>query len=149
MRAKTFAIRMAMVALAAALVVAVSLPGRVAALDLGSVIKAGGIAVLVTQFGGQLDKFINDLTGNKKLAPDQATRVVPILSLGSGTYLGAAQVTGPREQVEQCKAVAQLEANFSGRTFRVRPLVPVDSISVTNVSRVKAVGVSAIIDVRL
>jgi hypothetical protein len=149
MRRKPLALKIAAVSLTIALAVALSAPGRVAALDLGSVIKAGGIAVLVTQFGGQLDKFINDLTGNKNLAADQATKVVPILSLGSGTYLGAAQVTGPRDQVERCKAVAQLEANFSGRTFRVRPLVPVDSINVTKVSRVKAVGVSAIIDVRL
>ncbi len=149
MRRKTLALKVGALSLVVALSVAVTAPGRVAALDLGSVVKAGGIALLVTQFGGQLDKFINDVTGNKNLAPDQATKVVPILSLGSGTYLGAAQVTGSRSQVEECKAVAQLEANFSGRTFRVRPLVPVDSINVTGVSRVKGVGVSAIIDVRL
>lgn len=124
-------------------------PMQAQALDLGDIIKVGGIGFLVTQFGGQLDDFINSLTGNKNLSPDQDTKVVPIISLGSGGHIGAAQVTGRKVDIDKVKAVGQLEANFSGRTFRVKALVPINKIAVTDISRVKGVGVSAVIDVRI
>ena len=122
---------------------------KVGALDLGSVVKVGGVAILVDKFGPQLDKFINTLTANKNVSVGQATKVVPIISVRSGGYIGAAQVSGTKKALDEVKAVAQIEGNFSGRTFRVKALVPVDSVNPSKISRVKGVGVSAIIDVRV
>ena len=45
---------------------------------------------------------------------DYATKVVPIVSVGTGKYIGAVQVIGPSAQVEKVKAVAQLEGEFNG-----------------------------------
>ena len=122
---------------------------QASAISLGDVIKVGGIGILVDRFGPELNKFINGLMGKNNLDPYDATKVVPIISLGDGGYIGAAQVQGPKAAVDKVQAVAQVEANFSGRTFRIKMLVPVDNINPTNISRVKGVGVSAVIDVRI
>lgn len=116
---------------------------------LGDVLKVGGIAILVDQFSGQLNSFINTLTAKHAVSSDYATKVVPIIVVGSGTYTGAAQVTGPQELVDQTKAVLQIEGNFSKDKFRVKALIPIDSKNVTNFSRVQGVGVSAQIDVKI
>lgn len=120
------------------------------ALDVGSIIKVGGIALLVDRFGPQLDKFINSLMGNNKVAVELETKVVPILSVGKGGYIGAAQVMGLKEDVDRVKAVAQLEGSFSGKLFRVKALVPIGSKEVKGgLTRIKGVGISAVIDVHI
>lgn len=119
------------------------------AFNLGSILKVGGIAVVVNQFAGQLNSFINTLMGEHGVSTDYATKVVPIITIGDGGYVGAAQVTGPEELVQKTKAVLQLEKDFLGDRFRVRGLVPIDAKSATNFSRVQGVGVSAQIDVRI
>ena len=66
------------------------------AIDLGDVLKdtalvvVGGVAVKA--LAPQLNDFINTITFNKGLKYDGFTKVVPILSIGSGTRIGAAQV---------------------------------------------------------
>ena len=118
--------------------------------DLGTVLKGAGLVFLVDQFGQQLNDFINKLTFNKGVGIEEMTKVVPIISVGQGGYVGAAQVSGPAAQVEKVKAIAQLEANMSGKTFRIRALVPVESKDVLKeIKRVSGVGVTAIIDVRI
>lgn len=119
------------------------------AFSLGSVLKVGGIAILVDQFAKPLNNFINTLTAKHVVSSDYATKVVPIIVVGSGTYTGAAQITGPQELVDQTKAVLQLEGNFSGDKFRVKALIPIDSKNPTKFSRVQGVGVSAQIDVKI
>jgi len=120
------------------------------AFDLGSILKVGGIALLVDKFAPQLNKFVNGLTANTNVPPEIDTKVVPILSIGKGGYIGAAQVMGPKDAVSKVKAVAQLEGSFSGRTFRIKALVPVASKDVLKgISRVQGVGVSAVIDVHI
>ena len=53
-------------------------------------------------------------------------------------------------QVEKVKAVAQIEANMAGKTFRIGALVPVESKDIVkDLKRVTGVGVTAIVDVRL
>lgn len=89
------------------------------------------------------------MTAKHAVSSDYATKVVPIIVVGSGTYTGAAQVTGPQALVDQTKAVLQIEGNFSGNQFRVKALIPIDSKNVTNFSRVQGVGVSAQIDVKI
>lgn len=118
--------------------------------DIGDILKGAGIVLLVDQFGGQLNGFINKITLNKGVGVADQTKVVPIISIGQSGYVGAAQVSGPALQVERVKAVAQLEGNFSGKTFRVKALVPVESKNITqDIKRVSGVGVSAVIDVKL
>lgn len=117
--------------------------------SLGGVLKAGGIAVLVDRFAGPLNTFINTLTAKNGVSSEYATKVVPVITVGSGTYAGAAQVTGPQELVDKTQAVLQLEGDFSGDTFRIKALIPIDSKNPTKFSRVQGVGVSAQIDVKI
>lgn len=117
--------------------------------SLGGVLKVGGIAILVDQFAGPLNNFINTLTAKNGVSSDYATKVVPVITVGTGTYAGAAQVSGPQALVDQTKAVLQIEGDFNGNSFRVKALIPIDSKNPTNFSRVQGVGVSAQIDVRI
>ncbi len=120
------------------------------AINLGDIIKVGGIAVIVDQFGSQINDFINKTTANKDLSTTEATKVVPILSLGSGGYIGAVQVLGAQENIEKTQAVVQLEASaLFGRSVRIKALVPVGSKSTSNIKRIYGVGVSAIVDIRI
>lgn len=122
------------------------------AIDLGSILKVAGIGLLVDRFGPQLNSFINTLMMQHKAAPEFATKVVPILTvgvLGNSGYIGAAQVMGPQNLVDKVQAVVQVESSFSGNMFRVKGLIPIDSKVPVNFTRVSGVGVSAMIDVRI
>lgn len=131
----------------------VALPASVSALNLGNVLRDGAMAVaggaLVTAVAGPINDFINTVTFNRGAKLDGHTKVVPIISLGNGTRVGAAQVGGNlRRAVDQTKAVAQLETTFQG--IRATILIPVDSINpVRQFHRVQGVGVTAIIDARI
>jgi hypothetical protein len=116
----------------------------------GSILKGGAVAFAVDQFGPQINKSLNSLMGDKNLGLEQATKVVPILSIGSGGYVGAVQVTGPGDVLDGVKAVAQLEGkvNVIGGV-RLRGLVPIAARSVSNLKRVPGVGVSALVDIKL
>src|SRR5258708_1662013 len=83
-----------------------------ASAQLGSILKGGAIALAVDKFGPQIDRGINSLMNSRNLNTGQKTKVVPILSIGNGGYAGAVQVTGPDEQLDKVKAVAQLEGNI-------------------------------------
>lgn len=119
------------------------------AFGFGDILKVGGISIIISKLATPLNNFINTLTFKNGVANQYATKVVPILSFGSGGYIGAAQVIGPQELVDKTEAVIQIEGDFSGNTFRVKALIPTDSTNPTNISRVNGVGVSAIIDVRI
>jgi hypothetical protein len=124
--------------------------GALAQAQLGSILKGGAIGLAVDRFGPQINRGINTLTGNKNLSAGQATKVVPILSIGSGSYAGAVQVSGSQEALDRVKAVAQLEAheNLIGGV-RLRALIPIAARSVSNLHRVPGVGVSALVDFKL
>lgn len=117
---------------------------------LGDILKVGGVGFVVDKFGGQINDFVNKLTANKDLSSDEATNVVPIISLGGGGYIGAVQVIGSKENVDKCKAVVQIEGNaLFGKNIRAKALVPVGSKTTSNIKRIYGVGVSAIIDIRI
>ncbi len=120
---------------------------HVQAFSLGSILKIGGIGIVVDKFGGQIDSFLNKLMKQNNMSTTYATKVVPIVSIGSGGFIGAAQVTGPKGEIDKVEAVAQLEGTFNS-TIRVKGMVPIDSKNPVNASRVQGVGVSALIDVR-
>jgi hypothetical protein len=111
-------------------------------------LKLFGIGYVVSHFGPQIDKFITSLAGQRGVQWEGATKVVPIVSVGQGLFVGAAQIIGEPTQVDKVKAVGQLEttvSNFSGKL-----LVPVDTTSPTkNLARVNGVGVSALIDFKI
>ena len=46
-------------------------------------------------------------------------------------------------------AVGQLEISWNNKLFRIKGLIPMDSVNPTSFSRVQGVGVSAVIDVRV
>ncbi len=117
------------------------------AFSLGSVLKVGGVTVLVDKFGDQINSFLNSLLMKNGVGTDYATKVVPVLSIGTGKYIGAVQVVGPTAQVEKVKAVGQLEGSFNN-IARAKALIPLATTDITNLSRVQGVGVSAIIDLK-
>jgi hypothetical protein len=123
--------------------------------QLDRLIKGAAIIALVDRFAPDIDKFANQVLGGKP-GPDEdaATKVVPILTVGTGTYAGAAQVTGPTRLVEQVKAVAQIEAEkrIIQPKVRVRGLIPISDRNtkrLENLSRVRGVGISATLEVKL
>ena len=122
-----------------------------ASAQLEQIFKIGGTALIIKQFGGTINSLLNRVTGQNNLDDrDVVTKVVPVLSAGSRGAIGIVQVAGPRYQVEQVKAVAQLQTQVKAlSTLQARILIPIDSDNLTNVRRVPGVGVSAIIDIKL
>ena len=117
---------------------------------LGKVAKVGGVGLIVDKFGKQINSFVNKLTANKNVGTQQATKVVPIITFGSGGYVGAAQVMGTQQNVAKCKAVVQIEGNaVFGRNIRAKALVPVGSKTTSKIKRIYGVGISAIIDIKI
>lgn len=59
---------------------------------LGTVVKGGAVSLLVSQFADQLNSAINTLTAKYPISSDYATKVVPIITVGDGSYAGAAGI---------------------------------------------------------
>ena len=116
---------------------------------LGGAVKIGGIGVVVDKYSSELNNVINSLMRKNGADTTYATKVVPIISLGNSGYIGAAQVIGDADQVEQVQAVAQVEVSWNNQLFRIKGLIPINSKNPTSFSRVQGVGVSAVIDVRI
>jgi len=123
--------------------------GAAFAVSIGDLIGVVGGGVLVDSFSDQINDFINTITFNKGVGVKDETKVVPIVSIGSGTSIGAAQVAGPKAAVDSTQAVAQIDVSFLGK-IGVRIMVPIDSKNpLQRFKRVQKVGVSAIIDYKL
>ncbi|SFM06446.1 hypothetical protein [Halanaerobium salsuginis] len=119
---------------------------------LGQVLKTFGIGVIVDRFAGPINDFINTLTLNRGLEVKEQTKVVPIVTVGSNSYAGAVQVSGPAESVKQVEAVAQLEGEFKDGAFRIRALIPINTtnpIDFKNLDRIEGVGVTALVDINI
>ena len=135
------------------LFMSLTLPAPAVALDLKDILKGGALVVgggaLVRAIAKPINDFINTVTLNRGAEFQGYTKVVPIVSMGDGTYIGAAQVGGTlMDSVEQTQAVAQLEVSYQG--IRARVLIPIDSLNpLQQFRRVQGVGVTAIIDVRI
>ncbi len=117
------------------------------------VIKILGVGAAVKQFGPDINREFNKLTGHKD-TDSSYTKVVPIITVGlskSKGAIGAAQVMGSRRNVQKVQAVASPEANLFGE-IGLRALIPVDSANITDPKNIKAVdgvGVSGIVDLKL
>ncbi len=120
------------------------------AFKLGDILKVGGIVYIVDKFSSNINDFVNKLLINKGLEVKETTKVVPILSVGEGTYVGACQVSGDKKDVDKCNCVIQYEDDtVFGSKIRVRALVPCATRSTKNVKRLNGVGVSAMVDVKI
>lgn len=118
------------------------------AIDLGSIARVLGIGWLVSEYDEQIDSFITSALGEREAAAQGATKVVPIISLGRGAHIGAAQVVGNPENVKQVKAVVQVEGKLGN--VRGSFLVPTTMEKVSgNPERAKGVGVSAVIEFKI
>ncbi|HOO56624.1 MAG TPA: hypothetical protein PLN69_07360 [bacterium] len=115
----------------------------------GKVLTGAALVVLTNALSNQLNDFINTVTLNKGVPTEADTKVVPIIAVGSGTRVGAAQVTGPKELVGKVKIVVQIETKFTAKNLDVEVFVPSDSINPLDFNRVEGVGISALIDLRL
>lgn len=125
--------------------------GAIAATQLDQLIKIGGVAAVVNNFGKDMNKGINGLTGHRDTAK-MKTKVVTILSVGVGrsSAVGAAQIMGPPSLVDKVAAVAQPEADLLGGTIRLKALIPVSSKDVIkSIRKVDGVAVTGIVDIKL
>jgi hypothetical protein len=114
---------------------------------IGSAVKLFGIGFVVSKFGPQINSFINTLLNEHGVKWEGTTKVVPIISIGKGGHVGAAQVAGAPDIVAQTKAVGQGEVSIGG--LRGKLLVPMSTTNpLKGVQKVKGVGVTAIIDFR-
>ncbi|HUT73699.1 MAG TPA: hypothetical protein VM221_02545 [Armatimonadota bacterium] len=135
-----------LVTVLAGLVIVALVGGAAVALDIGGLVKIFGIGYVVQHFSGDIDSFLNKTLGERGAEIRGATKVVPILSVGSGGFIGAAQVVGVPSKVETVKAVAQVETKYHDR-FRMRVLIPVSTETVSGSPKgVSGVGVSAVLD---
>ncbi len=112
---------------------------------LGTAIKVFGIGYAVRVFGPQINSFINGVMAQRGIEREGGTKVVPILSVGQGLYIGAAQVMGPVSRVNNVRSVAQGEVSIGD--IRLNGLVPLNATVplISPTSTVGGVGISAII----
>lgn len=125
----------------------------IAAPQIRQVIKILGVGAAVKQFGPDINREFNKLTGHKDTNA-RFTKVVPIITVGvknARGAIGAAQVVGTKAQVQKVQAVASPELSMFGE-INLRAMIPVDSVDITNAKDIKAVdgvGVSGIVDLKL
>lgn len=114
----------------------------------GDRLKKEGMSLALEYFPEKIDEYVNE---NAPLKPENgcATKIVPVVTIGSKGYIGAAQISGPKAQVEKCKAALTVEGKLASGAVRIQYLVPIDTstpTSLDNVQRVQGVGVSARLD---
>lgn len=124
---------------------ALNRPAR--AVDIGDILLVGGIVLVVSTFGDQINNFINSTLGQNEVKLAGASKVVPIFSVGQGAYVGAAQVVGLPANVRRVQGVAAVEVTIGN--IGGTGLVPISTKRPgggSSLSRVNGVGISAIID---
>jgi hypothetical protein len=114
----------------------------------GDMLREKGTSLVLDHFGVKIDEYVNE-NAPLKIEKGCATKIVPVVTIGSKGYIGAAQICGPKEQVDKCKAALTVEGQLASGAVRVQYLVPIDTnrpASLDNVHRVQGVGVSARLD---
>jgi hypothetical protein len=120
------------------------------AAGIGDILKIGGVLLVVSTFGSQMNTFINNALGQREAAAAGATKVVPIFSVGRGAYIGAAQVVGLPANVRSTQGVATVQATLSRLNGSyVIPISTRRPAGGTSLSRVSGVGISAVIDLHI
>jgi|RhiMetdeSRZDD1v2_1073273.scaffolds.fasta_scaffold1563329_1 hypothetical protein len=115
---------------------------------LGGLLKGAGVVFAVRQFGDEINKVINTGLQQRGVQYAGATKVVPIFSVGMGIFVGGAQVIGAPAQVNQVRAVGQVETRLGDVQGKL--YVPTTSSTPgKEIKRVKGAGVGALIDFEL
>lgn len=126
----------------------IAFAGIAVAIDIGDIFKVVGIGYLVSEFGPEIDNTINKALAEREAEAKGATKVVPIITVLTGGYIGAAQVVGVPERVRKVQAVAQTEPTLGD--VRVTAFIPVSTKTPNRaIQRVTGVGVSAVIDLKI
>ena len=116
--------------------------------ELSDMLKEKGVSLALDHFSGKINDYVNE-NAPFKIEEGYETKIVPVVTVGSKGYIGAAQICGPKEQLEKCKAALTVEGQLASGAVRVQYLVPIDTArptSLENVHRVQGVGVSARLD---
>ena len=116
--------------------------------ELSDMLKEKGMTLALDHFSGKINDYVNE-NAPFKIEEGYETKIVPVVTVGSKGYIGAAQICGPKEQLDKCKAALTVEGQLASGTVRVQYLVPIDTArptSLENVHRVQGVGVSARLD---
>lgn len=119
--------------------------------QIGKLIKLVGIWEVTRRYGNDINKEFNKLIKRDPKAAT-TTKVVPIVSggVGSRQAVGMVQISGPKGQVDQVKAVAQVEQDLFGKEIRIRAMIPIAGESITSdIKPVEQVGVTGIVDLKL
>ena len=104
----------------------------------------------VKLIAGPLNTFIDNLLLTNHVANQGKTKVVPIVTTGSATYVGAAQVSGPAYAVDRVQAVGSFAFEWNNGVWKGSVLIPIDSINpLKGFKRVYGVGVDAVINAKL
>ncbi len=114
----------------------------------GDRLKEKSMSLALDHFSDKIDDYVNE-NAPFRIESGCATKIVPVVTIGSKGYIGAAQISGPREQVEKCKAALTVEGQLASGAVRIQYLVPINTntpTSLNNVQRVQGVGVSARLD---
>ena len=113
---------------------------------LAKVVAVGGFDLLLRQYAEDMDHFINSMLRQRGIEQEGMTLVAPIMRVGGEAPIGAAQVTGPPEQVRRVQAVAEIDMTLAG-VRRARALVPVAAapVEADDIRAIGGVGVSALI----
>jgi len=126
----------------------IAFAGIAVAIDIGDIFKVVGIGYLVSEFGPEIDKTINKALAEREAEAKGATKVVPIITVLTGGYIGAAQVVGVPERVRKVQAVAQTEPTLGD--VRMTAFIPVSTKTPNRrIERVTGLGVSAVIDLKI
>ena len=117
----------------------------------GDILKIAGVSLLVSEFADEIDDGINRIMMKEGVMPTAKTKVVPIIRIGTGdpTAVGAAQVVGPRSQVERVQAVAEGAIGIGSLSGRVLIPTTAKKAYTRSVRGVGGVGVSANIKLNL
>jgi hypothetical protein len=89
------------------------------------------------------------VAGVQAVEEETRTKIVPILSVGSGGSIGIAQVSGTASRVSTVKAVAQIATDYKDAA-RIRIMVPISTEKIiSNIERVPQVSVTGVGALRL
>jgi hypothetical protein len=104
----------------------------------------------VKAIAAPLNSFLDNLLLTNKVANQGKTKVVPIITTGSATYVGAAQVSGPAYAVDRVQAVGSFAFEWNNGVWKGSVLIPIDSLNpLKGFKRVYGVGVDAVINAKL
>ncbi len=90
--------------------------------------------------------FNSQVAGYRGETERTSSKIVPIISIGSGVRVGAARISGPESRVHEANVVGQIETEFQ-KVARIRIFVPLSNP--LKLARVPQVDVNAYADLRV